>query len=94
MHLILSFIFAFISVIHTFSLFLFPLSVPLNTYKKLTFDHFFNRIITENMSKEILELLQQIRQVENEHNQLVDEYFKISKYKIKEFDYFLSIFHT
>jgi hypothetical protein len=23
-------------------------------------------------------LLQQIRQVENEHNQLVDEYFKIS----------------
>ncbi|CAF0928309.1 unnamed protein product [Rotaria sordida] len=31
----------------------------------------------ENMTKEISELLQQIRQVENEHNQLVDEYFKI-----------------
>ncbi len=32
----------------------------------------------ENMLKEIPELLQQIRQVENEHNQLVDEYFKMS----------------
>ncbi len=32
----------------------------------------------ENMLKEIPELLQQIRQVQNEHNQLVDEYFKMS----------------
>jgi hypothetical protein len=30
------------------------------------------------MLKEIPELLQQIRQVQNEHNQLVDEYFKMS----------------
>ncbi|CAF1234881.1 unnamed protein product [Adineta steineri] len=29
------------------------------------------------MEKEISELLQQIRQVENEHNQLVDEYFQM-----------------
>ena len=32
------------------------------------------------MSKHIPELLQQIRQVENEHNQLVDDYFRISKF--------------
>ncbi len=30
------------------------------------------------MTKTIPELLQQIRQVENEHNQLVDEYFQMS----------------
>ncbi len=34
------------------------------------------------MEKDISELLQQIRQVENEHNQLVDEYFQISMYNI------------
>ena len=32
------------------------------------------------MSKHIPELLQQIRQVENEHNQLVDDYFRMSKF--------------
>jgi hypothetical protein len=32
----------------------------------------------ENMLKTIPELLQEIRQVENEHNQLVDEYFQMS----------------
>jgi hypothetical protein len=31
-----------------------------------------------NMLKDIPELLRQIRQVENEHNQLVDEYFQMS----------------
>ncbi len=30
------------------------------------------------MLKDIPELLRQIRQVENEHNQLVDEYFQMS----------------
>ncbi len=30
------------------------------------------------MLKTIPELLQEIRQVENEHNQLVDEYFQMS----------------
>lgn len=39
----------------------------------------------ENMTKDIPMLLQQIRQVENEHNQLVDEYFQISMLKIKDF---------
>jgi hypothetical protein len=33
----------------------------------------------ENVSKEIPELLQQIRQIENEHNQLVDEYFQLNR---------------
>lgn len=32
----------------------------------------------ENLNKDIAQLLQQIRHVENEHNALVDEYFKIS----------------
>lgn len=45
----------------------------------------------ENMTREISELLQQIRSVENEHNQLVDEYFQISmlkKVKMKFFNLF------
>jgi len=65
------------SVIRTF---FFSLSLSFSgcIYKKQTFDYFFNRIIMENMTNEIPELLQQIRQVENEHNQLVDEYFKMS----------------
>jgi flagellin-specific chaperone FliS len=62
------------SVIHTFS---FSLS-PSYVYIAQTFDHFFHRIIMANIS----ELLRQIRQVENEHNQLVDEYFQISKKQI------------
>jgi hypothetical protein len=74
MQLILSF-FALMSVIRTF---FFSLSLSLDVYIKQTFDHFFNRIIMENMTKTIPELLQQIRQVENEHNQLVDEYFQMS----------------
>ncbi|CAF3440336.1 unnamed protein product [Rotaria socialis] len=37
----------------------------------------------ENMTKEISELLQCIRHVENEHNQLVDEYFQIKNH-VKE----------
>ncbi len=41
------------------------------------------------MTNEIPELLQQIRQVENEHNQLVDEYFKMSMWKIKDFNSFM-----
>ncbi len=32
-----------------------------------------------NMLNDIPELLRQIRQVENEHNRLVDEYFQISR---------------
>jgi hypothetical protein len=32
----------------------------------------------EHITKNIPALLHEIRQVENEHNQLVDEYFKMS----------------
>ena len=76
MQLILSFC---INVGHSH---LFSLSLRLSMYiyiKTNIRSFFFNRIIMENLTKEISELLQQIRQVENEHNQLVDEYFKISK---------------
>ena len=55
------------------------------------------RVIASNqmiMAQNIAELLQQIRQVENEHNQYVDEYFQISMLtsngeNISHFAYFL-----
>ena len=68
--------FALMSVIRTF--FSLAECVYIYIYVKQIFDHFFNKIIMENMTKEIAELLQQIRQVENEHNELVDEYFQMS----------------
>jgi hypothetical protein len=69
--------FALMSVIRTFLFSLLSLAL-VYIYIEQTFDHFFRRIIMANMLKDIPELLRQIRQVENEHNQLVDEYFQMS----------------